>query len=826
MIRNYLKTAWRNMFRNKTNSVINIAGLAIGLACVIMIALYVQDERQFDRSFKNAGRIFQVDLDAMMGGQGGLLTNSPPAVGPALQKTFPEIEAFTRFYVMGSEIVSNDENSKVQNHFSEKKLLAVDSNFLQVFDYAMKEGDAKTCLQPAHAIVLTETTARKYFGNDKAIGKNLVLDEYKQPFTITAVLKDPPSQATIQFDMLIPTAACPPVQRFSWSWIWLQMQTYVLFSKNAATDKESIKRLEAKFPAMMQVQAASAFRRIGQPYDEFIRKGNKWNFFLQPLLDVHLYSANLNSQFLYTLGDIKNVYIFSAIAFFIIILACVNFMNLSTAQSATRAKEIGVRKVLGSERRQLIRQFLIEAILYSAIATVVALALVAMLLPLFNSLSGKALDFNRIFHSGICWMVLLLTMLTGLLAGSYPAFYLTSFNPVSVLKGGVFSKILSNTLVRNGLVVFQFTVSIALISCTIILFQQLRFSQNKELGLRKDNVIIVPNAEKMNAGAEETLRQQIAALPGVEHASMASGLPTLKTFADNYVPEAAGMQGALAKDIMINSFMVDEEFVPALKIQLLQGRNFSKDYSDSASVILNETAVQQIGWTDPIGKYMTYTGHNNQRFRVIGVVKDFDVVSIRNAMMPFALFHYSSKTYSTGRSYLAVKAAPERIAGLLSDIESRWKKTVPSVPFEYSFLDASFSALYADDQRTGNVFGVFTALSIAVACLGLFALSVYTAERRKKEIGVRKVLGASVGSVVQLLTKEFVKLVLVAAVIAYPIARWAMGKWLQDFVYRVEMQWWVFVLAALVALLIAVCTISFQAIEAAVANPVKSLRTE
>jgi len=826
MLKNNLVIAWRNILRHKTNSFINIAGLAIGLACVILIALFVHDEFQYDKFFKNAKRIYQVDLDGMMGGEGGVLSNTPPAVGPALQKSFPEIETYTRFYVMGSEVISNDANSKQQNHFTEKKFLAVDSNFLQVFDYPMKEGDAATCMQKPHSIVLTESTAKKYFGNENAIGKNLVLDEYQEPFTVTAILKDVLSQSTIQFDLLIPTSACPPVKRFSWSWVWLQMNTYVLLNKNTPTDAASIQRLTNKFPAMVRVQAASAFKRIGQPYDEFIKKGNKWDFFLQPLLDVHLHSANIGTQFLYTLGDIKYVYIFSAIALFIIILACVNFMNLSTAQSATRAKEVGVRKVLGSDRKQLIRQFLTEAILYSFISAFVALMIVVLMLPLFNNVTGKSLEFTNIFNSGIWLLVLVLIVITGLLAGSYPAFYLTSFNPVAVLKGGVFKKSLANLFVRNGLVVFQFSISIALIICTVILFQQLRYSQNKDLGLKKDNVLIIPNAEKMPSTAEETFRQQVATMPGVLHASISSGLPTMKSFGDRYIPDPTNVKEPVANDIILNSFMVDEEFIPTLKIQLTQGRNFSKDFNDSTSVILNETAVKQIGWKDPIGKYMTYPGHNDQRFKVVGIVKDFDVESIRNTMAPFALFHPSSKTYTLGTSYIVASIESKNTKTILGKLEDKWKVFAPEVPFEYSFLDKSFEAMYNDEQRMGTVFGVFTTLSIVVACLGLFGLSVYTAERRKKEISVRKVLGASVQSVVNLLSKEFVKLVLIAAVIAFPIAWWAMTKWLQDFKYRIQIEWWVFGFAALLALVIAVVTISFQAIKAAVANPVKSLRSE
>ena len=826
MLRKNLLITWRNMMRNRTNSIINISGLAIGILCVILISLYILDELQYDRFLKNADRIYQVDLNAVMGGQGGIVSNTPPTIGPALQKSFPEIEAFTRFYVMGNEVISNETGSRTQNHYIEKRILAVDSNFLQVFDFALKEGDANTCLRKPRSVVLTETTAKKYFGDAAAIGKNLTLDKYREPFEVTAIVKDPPTRSTIQFDLLIPVKACPPVMRFSWSWVWLQVNTYVLLKNKVGADPENINRLVEKFPSMVRVQAASAFKRIGRPFDEFIKKGNKWDFFLQPFLKVHLYSAGISSPFLFTLGDIKYIYIFSAIALFIILLACVNFMNLTTAQSAIRAKEVGIRKALGSARSQLIKLFLTEAVVFSLIATLVAVALVALLLPSFDLIAGKSLQFNALFHSGIWLSILGLAVFTGLLAGSYPAFYLTSFNPVTVLKGGFFKKSLSSLFIRNGLVVFQFTISISLIVCTIILFQQLNFSQTKDLGLRKDNIILLPNAEKMTPDAEEAFRQEAMGIPGIGFASISTSAPTLRSFEDDYVPEPGAVNESPVKDISIQSFIVDESFIPALNIRVLRGRNFSKEYHDSAAVILNETAARQIGWKDPLGRYMVYTGNNNQRFKVIGIVKDFDVGSVREVQAPFALFHSSSKTYQPGTSYFLFKAESGASRTILSQLAERWKKYAPSVPFEYSFLDKSFEAMYIDEEHKGTVFAVFTGLSILVASLGLFGLSIFTAERRKKEIGVRKALGASVQSVVNLLTLEFVKLIGLAAIIAFPIAWWSMNKWLNGFAYRIEISPWVFVLAGILAVLIAVITISFQSIKAALSNPVNSLRTD
>ena len=830
MFGNYVKIAWRNIKRNKLNSSINIAGLAIGLACVIMITLYIQDELKFDQFFSNINRIYQVNLDGNFGGQQFYANGTPPPVGAALQSNFPEIKAYTRMYSLGSEVVSNGVGSKKQNHFTERTMFGVDSNYLQVFNYPVKEGDALSALQKPHSIVITEAAAKKYFGEEEAIGQTIVLDEFKQPFKVTAVLKDIPEQSTFRFNMLIPMADCRRVKQFSWSWVWCQTTTYVVLNDNFVATPENLMQLDRKFPSMVKVQAASAFARIGQPLDELLKKGGKWDFHLQPFSQVHLHSANIGTNYT-TLGDIKYVYIFSAIALFIIILACVNFMNLSTAQSAIRAKEVGIRKVLGSVRAQLIKQFLTEAMLYSFISAAFSIILVVLLMPAFNQLAGKTFFATDILHNGIWLFIFLLTIITGLLAGSYPAFYLTSFNPISVLKGVGLIKKGSGQLMRNGLVVFQFAVSIALIICTIVVFQQLRYAQNKDIGLQKDNVLVIDNVEKLQNAQGETFRQLLTAMPGVVNASVSSDVPGIDFygFTDFYVPVSSDAKEHLSKDITLTSLVTDEYFVPTLKLELLQGRNFSKAFNDSASVIVNETTVKQVGWKNPIGKYITYPGAAGPvptSFKVIGVVKDFNTQSLHNIVTPFALFHASSNTAKSNNTYVLLTVHNNNIPDLVSSLESKWKSFLPGVPFEYSFLDKDFEALYRSEQRMGTVFGVFTFFSIFVACLGLLGLSIYTAERRTKEIGVRKVLGASVQSVVTLLSKDFLKLVFVSAFVAFPVAWWAMHTWLQDFVYRINIEWWVFALSGMLALLIALFTISFQAVKAALMNPVKSLRSE
>jgi putative ABC transport system permease protein len=825
MIKNYIKIAWRNLVRNKVSSIINISGLAIGLACVLLIGMYIKDELSYDRFFKDSNRIYRVNLDGKMGNDQFLIGHTPPPAGAALMNNFPEIESYTRILSPGDEII-HYENKGQHNSLTEKSILVVDSNFLKFFNYPLIAGNAATCLNGINSVVLTQKAAKKYFGSESPIGKTLTFDEYSTPFTVTAVLKDIPKQSSLQFEILQPAASMPAIKHFSWSWVWLQMGTYVKLRANVAADPASIVKLESKLPQMVATQAASAFKRIGQPWDEFKRKGGHWDLRLQPLTDLHLYSANIGTRF-FDQGDIKYVYIFSAVALFIMLLACVNFMNLSTAQSAKRAKEIGIRKVLGSLRKQLIRQFITEAMLYTLFAAIAALLIIVLVLPAFNQLSSKELSLS-VFLDFNTWLgILSLVLITGLLAGSYPAFFLTSFKPVSILKGGgLFNSSGSGFFTRNALVVFQFTVSTVLIICTIIVYKQLVYNQTKDLGFDKENVVIISNTGRLGT-REESLRQELLKLPKVANASISTGMPAKSSFGDTYVPEMnPGNVNGGEPNIMLSSFMVDDAFVPTLNLKLIKGRAFSKEFTDSTSVLLNETAVKQIGWKDPIGKSITYPGNNDQKFKVIGVIKDFNIESLKSNFSPFALFYTTSKTYRIRSSYIAVRLKPGDYSKAINSIQNKWKEIAPDLPFDYSFMDAEFDALYRSDQTMGKVFSVFTFLSLTVACLGLLGLAIYTAERRNKEIGIRKVLGASVQNVVTMLSADFLKLVIISSIIAFPIAWYAMNKWLQDFAFRTNISWWVFFLAAGVTMAIALITISFQSIKAALTNPVESLRSE
>lgn len=825
MIKNYFKIAWRNITRNKVNSFINISGLAIGIACVILILFYVEDELKYDRSFKDAGRIYQVNLSAVFGGNEFTADATPPPVGKALTTAFPEVETYTRVYRPGDQVVRYEETKQNEGFFTESNILAADSNFFDLFNYKLKEGNAATCLQKPNNVVITAQTAKKYFGNNSPIGKLLLMGNERTPFIVTGLLQELPSQSTLQFDMLTSMSSYPLVKYFDWSWVWSQMGTFIKLNANTANDAAAIQKLEAKFPAMVKQQAASAFDRIGQPFDEFIKKGGKWNFYLQPLTAIHLRSAGIDSWHK-TLGDIKYVYIFSVIAFFIIILACVNFMNLSTAQSAKRAKEVGIRKVLGSIKPQLVRQFLTEAMLLSFISTLIAIVFAALLLKPFNLISGKELYFHSLLENNNLLLVISITLFTGLLAGSYPAFYLTSFKPVEVLKG--LKQFRSNAgalFIRNGLVIFQFTVSTCLIVCTIIVLKQLQFTRSQSVGFNRENIVVITNNNRL-ANNGEAFRQELTKTPGVLSASVSTNAPTNGNFTDFYVPEQTGTAEPVSKDIALSSFMVDDNFISTLQIELLKGRKFSPDFSDSLSIILNETAVKQIGWKEPLGKYITYPGGKMEKYKVVGVVKDFNTESFRTAVSPFALFSSSSKSYDISTSYVLARIKPGDVNKTLKAIESKWKSFLPNTPFDYAFLDNEFDALYRSEERMGAVFGIFTALSIFVACLGLFGLSAYTAERRTKEIGIRKVLGASVKNLVTLLSKDLVKLVIIASIISFPLAWWGMNKWLQNFAYKTTISWWIFALGGFAAIAIALVTVSFQAIKAASANPVKSLRAE
>ncbi|GAB2790211.1 ABC transporter permease [Rhabdobacter roseus] len=825
MLQNYLKIAFRHFRRQAFFSLINVSGLAVGLAACWLIGLYVFHEKNYDTFLPYSDRVCAVAFDIKMGDQEAFTTNTPPPVGARLVEDFPEIEMAARTFNLGSVVVQREAmNGKVPLTFNEyNTAMAADTAFLELFGFPMVAGDPRTALDKPGSVVLTESMARKYFGDQAALGQSLKLNNY--PYQVTGIVQELPTNSTVQFGFLASMANFSVVERFSWSWIWLQVDTWVRLRQPAT--EPTLAALENKFPTMVRTYAPAAYARIGQDLEEQFKKGDRLDVKLLPLEKLHLNYTGLISR-LNTLGDGQQVGMFAIIGGLILLLACVNFMNLSTARSMQRAQEVGVRKALGSQRSALVAQFLVESLLLSLAAMLLAALLTSAVLPFYNNLTGLALFPSDLFSPKILGFVTLLPIITGLLGGLYPAFYLSRFKAIEMFKsvgarvrGGLVS-------VRSGLVVFQFTVSIVLMLGSIVVFRQLEFAQKQSPGLNREHVLVVENVRHLaTPSMREDFRQQLASLPEALDATHATFLPSLGSFGDFYEPEQGDEENAVVSSIPIGSYLTDADFVPTLGIEILAGRNFRPhSVSDSASVILNETAVRAIGWKDPIGKWLRYPGNANQRFQVVGVMRDFNDASVRTVIEPMALFHEASKTYQTWGSYMALRLRAGTEKQAVEKIAALWNKAVPEVPFDYDFLDATFARLYRSEARMSTVLNILTGLALFIGCLGLFALAAYTAESRIKEIGVRKVLGASVASIVSLLSTDFLKLVVVAIVIATPIAWYIMNTWLADFTYKIDLEWWYFAGAGGLAVGIALLTISFQAIKAALMNPVESLRSE
>jgi putative ABC transport system permease protein len=832
MLLNHLKIAFRNFRGQPFFSLINIAGLAVGLAVCWLIALFVFHEKSYDSFLPNADRICAVALDIKMQQDEGRTTNNPPPLGPRLVADFPEIELAARTFFLQQSTVRYEKPGAAPLAFTEDAAYAADTAFLELFDFPMAEGDARTALDRPGSLVLSARAAEKYFGKNSPVGQALSIND--RLFTVTGVAKDLPSNSTVQFDFLVPTADFKVVDRFAWSWIWLQMDTWVRLREPATPER--LAALEAKFPAMVRAHAPKAFERVGQNFEEQLKRGDRYNVQLLPLKSLHLGQPGLASR-LYTLGDRTQVQMFGVVGLLILLLACVNFMNLSTARSTLRAREVGVRKALGSQRGALVGQFMGEALFFSAAGMALAAVLAVLALPVFNRLTGLELTIFDLFSVKNLVLAGGLMGLAGLLGGFYPAFVLSRFRPIETLKGS-FSSMLTTGLggaagLRKGLVVFQFSVSIALMLGTWTVLRQLDFARKNSPGLDRENVLVLPVLRNLvrfeDEGARlESFRQRIEQIPGIQSATHSVFLPSIGSFGDFYEPEQGEQQGPVVQNLPLSSFMTDSRFASVLGLQVLEGRNFRDDYSlaDSTSVIFNEAAVKAIGWEKPLGKWLRYPGNQNQRFQVVGIVRDFHLGSVRGPIEPAAIFHHSSKTYRVWADYVVARLQPGAEKTALEKAERVWAEAMPWAPFNYQFLNDSYDRLYRSEARMGSVLSVFTGLALFIGCLGLFALAAFTAERRTKEIGIRKVHGATVAGITALLAKDFLKLVLIAIVVAAPIAYYFMNKWLADFAYRIDIPWWMFVAAGIGAVAIACLTIGFQSLKAALANPVKSLRSE
>lgn len=805
MLKNYIKIAWRNLLRNRAFSAINILGLAIGLASCMLISLYVLDELSFDRYNEKADQIVRVAFKGNM--NGGKINESHvmPPTGPAIKADYPEVLEATRLRQAGGP--------KVQigaKEFRDEHMAFVDANFFSVFTLPFVKGDSKSALMEPNTLVITEKTAAKYFGNQDAIGKILKFKGSDMNYKVTGVIKEVPYNSHFRYDIFGSMAGLEEAK--STSWMQSEFFTYLLLQKGY-----DYKKLEAKLPQTVDKYMGPQLKSaMGLTMAQFRKAGNNLSLTLQPLTDIHL-----KSDFGYDLshrGDIKYVYIFSAVAIIMLIIACINFMNLSTAGASKRAREVGVRKVMGSERKELVWQFLLESVLLTSIALIFSTIIGFLALPLFNSLSGKELSLQLIAIPKLLPGLLLFGLLVGILAGSYPAFFLSSFKPVSILKGK-FTADKGSIGLRSGLVVVQFFISITLMIGTTVVYQQLRYIQNKNLGYNREQILIVDTwSLKENAQAfnDELLRD-----PRIENVSQSGYVPAGASYNNNYMVYPDEKNTTLVKTLR---YEVDANYIPTLGMEMAYGRNFSKDFgNDSSGVIINESAAKMLGWKmDALDHTISRFSSEGVKstFRVIGVVKNFHFRSLHERIEPLVM------TLGKGAGTAIIKLKTRDVSPLLTDLKKKWNTLKPENAFEYSFLDERFNNTYKAEQKTGQILGVFAGLTIFVACLGLFGLATFTAQQRTKEIGVRKVLGASVGSVVTLLSKDFLKLVAIAIVIAMPVAWYGMNQWLQEFEYRINISWWMLAISAVLSVIVALLTVSFQSVRAALLDPVKSLRSE
>lgn len=807
MIKNYFKVAMRSLLKNKFYSLLNITGLAIGIASCLMILLFVADELSYDTYYDNSENTYRLTMAGALNGSAFDLAVVGPSVGKALLDDYPEVIDFGRFRQRGSPFIRFGENI-----FKEEKFVWADHSIIDIFGINLVQGDPETALTAPRSLVMSETAAKKYFGNADPVGR-IVEFGTARDYKVTGVYKDIPDNTHFDFDVLGSMETLDEAKQP----IWLSMnfQTYVVLTPGADLEK-----MAAQFPAMLKKYIGPEVKQfMNMEWDQMEENGTNLAFGMQPVADIHLHS-DLQAE-LDVNSDIDYVYIFSAVAFCILLIACINFMNLSTARSAHRAKEVGVRKVLGSLKAQLIYQFLAESILVSFISFVLAIGLAYILTPLFNDLADKTLSipftnpvFIGVFFGGV--------VIVGLLAGSYPAFFLSAFQPVKVLKGSLSSGMKSGAL-RSVLVVVQFCTSIFLVIGTLVILNQLDFIQNKNLGFEKDQVIIVNDAF-LAAGNVNALKTAIETFPEVKSASLSGFLPTPSN--NNMNVFLKGIVPTQENQYLMSSWVVDYEYLETLGMEISAGRNFSRDFpSDSLGVILNEAAVKEMGYEPEealgttIGNFVNLEG-GIQGLKVVGVVKDFHYQSLRNKIAPLIM------QLGNSSGLLNIKVNTDNYPALIDKLEDQWASLAPNQPFETSFLDVRFGRMYEAEQRLGKIFGVFATLTIIIACLGLFGLAAYTAENRIKEVGIRKVLGANVGQLVYLLSKDIGKLVVIAFIIGAPLAWYAMNTWLQGFEYRTSIGWTIFALTAGGSLMIALFTMSYQSVKAATGNPVKSLRSE
>jgi putative ABC transport system permease protein len=804
MLKNYFKIALRNMYRYKVFSGINIVGLAIGIAACMLILLFIQREFSFERIHHNASRVYRVlTIDRALGTHNQRVGITMPPLGLALQETFPEVEASLRITGGGKNLLKYGDRPGIYGN-----VRSADADFFDFFDFKLRKGNKEKALSDPFSIILTQSLAKQLFGDEEPLGKTIQTGNGND-VKVTGILQDLPDNSHLDFDALlsistlISTAKAnqpPNTGQPIWleNWQMIAMPTYILLK-----DGTSPEGLDEKFTKLCRDHGVE----------------QNFSITLQPLLDIHLHSTDIIFESAANKSDIKNVYIFSAIALLLLLIAIVNYMNLSTARSTRRAKEVGVRKVVGSLRSQLLSQFMGESLLITFIALLLAFPLAEFALPLLNNLVGASMSLDLFQNSGMVIFLVTALFFVGILAGIYPAVVLSNFKPVTVLKGN-FSSGRKGTALRKALVVFQFSLSIALIGLTVVVQRQMYYVQHKDLGYDREQIVIFDMTDPKMGQMIETFRKELTKSGSFVSAAISTNVPGRTFGRTGLRPE-----GASDQDIWIwSNFYVSPETIPTLGMRMAHGRNFSREMgSDTVGVvIINETAVKQLGWDDPLRKRIYFGNSDSTGAQVIGVVKDFHFIGLHQPIEPLVIFPLSGFPGSV----LTARIQPGRMPEALQYAEQKWHEIYPDYPFSYSFLDDEFNNLYRRDISTAKIVNIFSILAIFIACLGLFSLSSHSTAMRLKEIGVRKVMGASTGLIIRLLVFDFIRWVLLANIFAWPLAWMTASKWLNSFAYRITLQPLPFLLAGIIALIIAVVTVLSQSWRAALINPARALRYE
>lgn len=812
MITNFLKTAIRSILRERYYALIKIVGLALGLGTSLVLLLYISHQLSYDTMHPDVSRLYRVNQSNIWDPQGGVFGSTGPAVSFALVSDFPDIEQVMRINTPGSFLVRYSAPNGDVIAFNEHKVLAADSNFFSFFDFKLKEGDQATALIGKNKVVLSDKAAKRLFGDRPALGQIIQMGDTRESVEVTGVTTAQHSNVHFAFDYLLSMDSNPYVREFEWSWIWTQVVTYVKLKPN--TDVEAMNQ---KLLTFADRHAQETFRKVRMDYGDFIKEKGPWKVYLQPVKDIHLYSDRIGNR-LGSVGDIKYVYILGIIAGFILLIAVVNFVNLSTARATKRAKEVGVKKTLGVMRSSLIAQFQVEHILLTMISMLFGLSVMELLRLIIQPYVGIEIPLSTWNPVAFAALVIGLPLAIGFLAGLYPSFYLTAFKPAAVLKGRLVSGIRSSSM-RNGLVIFQFTISIALMAATLIVFKQLRFFQTRSVGFEKENLLVIGNADKLG-DQQESFREEISHYPGVSDAALSMDIRG--GMEDIYMREGDD------KKLSISAYKIDEHFFGTTRLALASGRSFEPNRpSDKNSVVINETTAQSFGWTpeEALGKRILYLGDNLAPQEVIGVVKDFHFQSFRQNIAPIMFLNINSTGYGDNR-IMMIRYKTGEIRELMTKIERRWNQVASAIPLEMFFYDEELKMQYEAEQKMASLLSIFTGLSITIAVIGLVGLVAYSAEQRKREIGIRKVFGASLTGIYVMINVQYVRLLFVSLLIATPVSWWLMQQWLDTFPYRTDIDPWIFLAAGAAELVLALVCVGYLALRAASLNPATVLKDE